>query len=86
MKTQCVAIHDRALDAFGRPFYVQTIGQAVRSFQDELNRAHDENNLYKHPEDFDLYHLGEYDDQTGQHTNNEEPTQIAIGKHLKQGA
>lgn len=78
MKLEIVAVKDRALDAFGRPFYVQTIGQAIRSFQDEVNNK--ESEIHKHPEDYDLYHLGTWNDDTGQFTNNQPPMQICIGK------
>ena len=30
-----------------------------------MNRAHDDNQLYKHPDDFQLFYLGVFDDNTG---------------------
>lgn len=83
MKIQIVAVLDRAADAFGRPLFVNAIGQAIRSFQDEINRPAPDNTMNSHPEDYDLYHLGEYDDNTGRITSLDEPKQIAIGKHFK---
>lgn len=85
MITQVVAIKDRALDAFGVPFNVHAVGQAIRSFHDEVNRnpGAGENDIYRHPDDYDLYHLGSYDNTTGQYTNLPEPKQIAIGKNCK---
>jgi len=83
MQMQIVAIHDRAADAFGRPIFVNSLGQAIRSFQDEINRPGDNNEMNKHPDDFDLYHLGLYDDNTGRMISLDEPKQIAIGKQLK---
>lgn len=76
-----VAIKDRAMDAYGRPFLVVAIGQAIRSFQDEINREAPDNTMYHHPDDYDLYELGTYDDQTGTF-NCAQPKQIAIGKQL----
>jgi len=58
-----VAVKDRAVDAYNRPFYVPTIGAAIRSFTDEVNRNESEMNA--HPEDYDLYDMGTFDDQTG---------------------
>lgn len=82
MITQVVAIKDRALDAFMNPFHAQTLGQAIRSFSDEINRKAQDNNMNQHPEDYDLYHLGAFDNTTGRFTNEEEqPKQIAIGKN-----
>lgn len=85
MNLKIVAIRDRALDAYGRPIFVHTVGQAIRSFQDEINRAEANNEMNKHPDDYDLYLLGDYDDSTGKITNvTDGPQQIAIGKNLKQ--
>lgn len=80
MKMEVIAIKDRALDAYMRPFYAQTIGQAIRMFQDEIKRPDGE--MAKHPDDYDLYHLGTWDDQDGT-TTQQTPKQIAIGKHFK---
>jgi hypothetical protein len=65
MKMVIVSIKDTAADAFGRPAFVATEGVALRQFQDEVNRASDDNQLYKHPQDFHLYNLGLFDDVTG---------------------
>ena len=81
MKFQIVAVRDRAADAFQQPFYVAAIGQAIRAFQDGINK---DEQMMRHPDDFDLYQLGIYDDQIGTFTNIEGgPKQIAIGKQLK---
>lgn len=77
-----VSILDRAADAYGRPIFVLAIGQAIRSFQDELNRVAEDNTMNKHPDDYDMYELGIFDDNTGAFTSLEEPKQIAIGKQL----
>lgn len=78
-----VSVHDTALDAFSRPFYTPTIGAAIRSFQDEVNRDSPDNPLNKHPEDFNLFQLGTWDDNNGKHENLETPKQISIGKQAK---
>ena len=62
-------------------FLVAT-GQAIRSFTDEINNPQKENRLYGHPDDFDLYSLGEYDTHTGTFETTQ-PTQVAIGKMVK---
>lgn len=64
-KHKVVSIRDAKSELFGRPAFVTTIGAAVRSFTDEVNTARENNDLYRHPEDFDLYELGEFDDSTG---------------------
>lgn len=66
MKLCVVAIYDVATETYGRPIFTPAKGYALRSFRDEIARDHEENNMYKHPEDFDLFFLGMFDDQTGQ--------------------
>jgi hypothetical protein len=65
MKLKMFCIRDRATDSYGNPMFLVSAGQAIRSFTDELNRQASDNQLYAHPDDFDLYHLGEYDTLTG---------------------
>lgn len=77
-----VAVRDRAADVFGQPNFVLSIGGAIRAFGDEVNRAGDPNNSFnKHPEDFDLYEIGSYNDETGEMVAIH-PRQIAVGKDL----
>lgn len=82
MKRIVFAVRDRAADSFGAPFVQVARGQAIRSFSDEINRAAPDNQLYLHPDDFDLFELGEFDDSTGLY-NTAIPKQIAVGKDLK---
>jgi hypothetical protein len=83
MKTQICAIKDRASDAFSQPMFMPSVGIAIRSFTDEINKQDENNNLFKHPDDFDLWHLGEYDDNGAKFVLFEDPVQLAIGKQVK---
>lgn len=82
MRYKILAVRDRAIDAFGQPFFSVSVGGAVRGFADEINRAGENNQLNKHPDDFDLYLLGEFDDSNGKFETSD-PSQVAIGKDLK---
>lgn len=77
-----VSIRDRAADTFIVPSFVSSIGAATRSFGDEINRKAENNQINTHPEDFDLYEVGAFDDETGE-VMPTKPRQIAIGKDLK---
>lgn len=66
MITQVCCVFDDKANAFGTPFFTQSLGQAERSFIDEVNRVDDKNIMYQHPDDFRLFHLGQYDDSTGE--------------------
>lgn len=83
MKMIVVSIKDRAADAFGRPACVAAEGVAIRQFQDEVNRASEDNQLYLHPDDFDMYMLGTFDDNTGKFELMEIPKVLALGKSVK---
>ena len=76
-------VRDRAANVFGTPYFAVSKGSAIRGFGDEINRKGENNMLNLHPEDFDLFYLGEYDDARGVF-NTDTPTQIAVGKDLVQ--
>lgn len=76
MKYGVFAVRDAKAEAFGQPFFSLQRGIAVRSFADECSR--EDSGLYKHPEDYALFHLGEFDDCSGQMVSLEQPLQIAL--------
>ena len=57
------SVRDSASLLFGQPVFVAAKGQAIRSFQDEVNKG--EGDLSRHPEDFELWQLCEWDDVLG---------------------
>lgn len=82
MKFAMFAVHDSAAEAFARPMFLPAKGAAVRTFADEVNRVADDNPLYKHPEHFDLYELGSYDDATGKIEALETPKHVVAARDL----
>lgn len=67
MARSCVlSVFDSALQAFGRPMFFQSLGIAIRSFTDEVNRPAEDNSLYKHPEDFDMRYIADFDEESGE--------------------
>lgn len=74
------SVRDRALDAFMQPIFTPAMGVAIRSFADEVNRP--DSPMFSHPEDYDLYHIGTYDDSTGKLTA-VDARQVSIGKDVK---
>jgi hypothetical protein len=73
MNLKICAVRDQAVDAFGTPYFVPTTGLAIRTFTDEVNRESDDNQLYKHPKDFTLYELGDYDNNEAKITTHDQP-------------
>jgi hypothetical protein len=59
------AVRDAALQAYARPFFVPTKGVAMRSFRDEVKRKAEDNPMHQHPEDYELFALGTFDEASG---------------------
>lgn len=59
------AVFDSAVQAWMRPMFVPSTGVAMRSFSDEVNRAAEDNQMNRHPDDFDLWILATFDDEAG---------------------
>lgn len=74
------AVHDSAVDAFNPPIFVAAVGAATRSFIDEVNRP--DSAFYMHPDDFQLYELGTFDQITGTFQATE-PVLVCRGKDVK---
>ncbi|WNK14819.1 MAG: nonstructural protein [Microvirus sp.] len=80
-----VAVKDLAAQTFGRPFFVPHTHAAVRSFTDEVNRpAADgqQNDLFAHPDDFELYALADFNDGSGAVVSFSAPRLLVQGKHV----
>lgn len=82
MMILCVfSVFDRQSAAFDRPFYTATRGTAVRGFRDAIQDK--ASPFHAHPDDYDLYYLGTYNDQTAVFTLEATPELVALGKNLK---
>ena len=81
-----VSVKDRAADVFNRPFFVPHRNVAIRDFTDEVNRSATDNQLNRHPDDFDLYLLGQFDDNTGSFIPEEAPLVLVRGKDVLQSS
>lgn len=81
MKLQVFSIFDTAAQAYNQPFMFQTTGLAVRTFQEEAHRP--DSNICKHPRDFALMHLGEFDDQNATFDLFETPRSLGLAQDFK---
>lgn len=57
-------VYDSKAEYFGNPFFMQSVGEAIRGFQDvavDMNT-----NIGRHPADFTLFHIGEFDNAYGE--------------------
>lgn len=67
MITKIYTVYDSKLDAYMTPFFMQSKGAAIRAFSDTVNEPNSP--FYKHPADFTLFEIGEYDDATAKITS-----------------
>jgi len=59
---QLFSIYDTKTCVYDPPFYSRSIGEAKRTLMEALKQG---NSMFaKYPDDYMLYHLGEYDDST----------------------
>ncbi len=76
MKLKVFSIHDSKAEAFIQPFYSQTTGTAVRSFEQACNDANSD--FHKFAGDYTLFELGEFDQNTAQFTALKTPTNLGL--------
>lgn len=57
-------ILDTKAAAYLPPFYMRSNGEALRAFSDEISNG--DSQIAKHPEDFILFQIGTFDEQTGE--------------------
>ena len=81
MKLNVYSIYDAAASAFAQPFFMHNDGLAIRAFQDNVNTKED-NHISKHPDQFTLFKLAEYEDSTGKFEPLETPKSMALGIEL----
>lgn len=78
-----ISVFDRAVQSFMPPFAVAHNGFAIRSFSDEIKTSSETNALSKHPDDYELYQVGVFDDQTGAILPSVPPVLLITGTQVK---
>lgn len=80
MKHIICAIKDRALEAYMPLFQVRTEAQAIRALKQAVQNPQEE--IAKHPEDYELHVIGYFDDSTGLLERLDTPNCIALAHKL----
>lgn len=81
MQLKIYSIRDSKSEIFNLPFYKHTHGEAERDFSQISNDP--KSSIYQYPEDYDLYFVGEYDDNSGKITPLDSPQHIVKAVQLK---
>lgn len=63
MRLRAFAVFDVKSDSYSAPFWKSTVGQALRDFADLANNK--DTTVGRHPEDFKLVQVGEFEDSSG---------------------
>lgn len=74
-------VYDSKMEAYMQPFFQISKGQALRTFTDLVNDPNTQ--FHKHPEDFTLFQLAEYDDATGKFQNEITPNSLGLALEYK---
>lgn len=82
MKLVICSIRDAKAEAFVNPMVFQSNGEALRTFMDAVNSA--DHPMGKHPEDYSLFVLGEFDQRSGEIAI-DVPFCLANGMNLQTG-
>ena len=62
---QAFAVRDTCVNAYHVPMFFSNSAGAVRALGDAVNRPKEDNMYYQHPEHYQLWHIGEFDDESG---------------------
>lgn len=80
MKLVMSCVYDVKGETFSQPWFTTTAAAAVRTFGDLVNNPERGGLIYTHPEDYQLFEMGVFDDNSGKfHT-------LDIPKHLVSGS
>jgi len=75
------AVYDSKVQRYAQPFQMRTKGEALRGWQEVANDP--STSISKHPEDFSLMELGEYDESVGQFINHPAPINLGLASQYK---
>lgn len=76
-------VRDTCVQSFLLPMFFQNNAAATRALGDAVNKASEDNQFYQHPEHYQLYYLGNYNEDTGQISTNQAPEFIVDCESLR---
>lgn len=81
MKIQIFAVYDASTQMYAQPNFLASTLVAKRMWPEAANDPNTQ--IGKYPQDFTLFHLGEYDDETGKFTNLHTPVSLGTALEAK---
>lgn len=80
--TQLFSVFDSAAARFTEPWPAQTVELALRRFRHTVNK--EGNDISMFPEDYTLFHVGEFDQETGRVTAFAAPHSLGVAITFKE--
>ena len=77
MQSSLIAVYDKKTGLFDKPFAVRHNGEAIREW--DIVTKDGQTKFGKNPEDFDLYQIANYNDETGAITMCQPHVHLASG-------
>jgi len=84
MKTNLFSVYDSAAARFTEPWPAATVELALRRFRHTVNA--EGNDIAMFPEDYTLFHVGEFDQETGLVTRFSSPHSLGVAVTFKDRA
>lgn len=81
MKYELMSVYDTKARAFLTPWFSQNLQVAARSFSEVVNNP--VHIIFRNAEDFNLYHLGSWDDNTAQVEMHKQPVNLGSAVNFK---
>lgn len=82
MKLNIYCVYDKKAAAFGTPFFMSQNGEAIRMFDDLVNDTRSRVN--KHPEDYELWNVGQWQDENSMFDNIERVFLVSAASLVKE--
>lgn len=73
------SIFDKVAEAYLRPLFTRSVAEAVRLFKDECEG---DTIMAKHASDYELYHVGVFDERSGVVKGFDPPQLVMKGVHV----
>lgn len=75
------AVRDTKVGVFQKPFLMRNAAEAIRGFESVVNDHNTE--FYRYPDDFTLYQMAEFDEETGVITQSTDPQILVNAVELR---
>lgn len=76
-------VYDSKVEAYMKPFFMRSTGEAIRDFTDAVNASDANSVLSKYPSDYTLFELGDFDENTAVFVPKLTPVSLGVAIEYK---